>query len=137
MHWTKHKVAAESWVAVYVDDQRAVLCGVVDELDAADGDQPACRRWRAYYIVGTGVTVVVTYFAARYSGLLAAAASLILSELIMNTYVLPASLKVAEDTWGGFMASMFEYPSALRPKELWRRLRREREMPGDHGEMEI
>jgi hypothetical protein len=83
------------------------------------------------------VTVVVTYVAARTSGLLAAAASLILSELIMNTYVLPASLKVSHDTWGGFLAAMFQYPRSLRPAELWRRLRRTPAMPGDHGEMEI
>jgi O-antigen/teichoic acid export membrane protein len=90
-----------------------------------------------YYILGTGMTVIVTYFAARYSGLLAAAASLILSELIMNMYVLPASLHVAQDTWGGFFAAMFDYPQALRPATLWQRLRRARSMPGDHGEMEI
>jgi O-antigen/teichoic acid export membrane protein len=90
-----------------------------------------------YYIFGTGVTVIVTYFAALHSGLLAAAASLILSELIMNTYVLPASLRVAEDTWGGFVGAMFEYPQSLRPASLWKRLRRARTMPGDHGEMEI
>ena len=90
-----------------------------------------------YYIFGTGVTVVATYFAAKYSGLLAAAASLILSEVIMNTYVLPASLKVAEDTWGGFLGAMFEYPKALRPGELLRRLRGEREIPSGHGETEL
>jgi O-antigen/teichoic acid export membrane protein len=91
----------------------------------------------AYYISGTAITVVVTYFAARYSGLLAAAASLIISELIMNIYVVPASLRLADDTWGGFLAAMFTYPQSLRPAELLRRLRRARLMPGDHGEMEI
>ncbi len=95
------------------------------------------RTLATYYICGTGVTVVVTYLAARYSGLMAAAASLILSELIMNVYVLPASLRMAEDDWGGFLASMFDYPQALKPGNLLRRLRRTREMPGDHGEMEI
>jgi O-antigen/teichoic acid export membrane protein len=91
----------------------------------------------AYYISGTAITVVVTYFAARYSGLLAAAASLIISELIMNIYVVPASLRLADDTWSGFLAAMFTYPQSLRPAELLRRLRRARLMPGDHGEMEI
>ncbi len=90
-----------------------------------------------YYIFGTGLTVVVTYLAARYSGLMAAAASLILSDLIMNMYVLPASLKLAHDTWSGFLGAMFEYPQALRPARLWRRIRRTPEMPGDHGQMEI
>jgi O-antigen/teichoic acid export membrane protein len=91
----------------------------------------------AYYIFGTAVTVVATYVAARTSGLLAAAASLIISELIMNMYVLPASLRLADDTWGGFLGAMFAYPQALRPGSLWRRIRRTPEMPGDHGEMEI
>jgi O-antigen/teichoic acid export membrane protein len=91
----------------------------------------------AYYIFGTGVTVVVTYFAALHSGLLAAAASLVLSELIMNIYVLPASLHIAQDTWSGFIAAMLEYPQSLRPSNLLRRLRHLRSMPGDHGEMEM
>jgi len=91
----------------------------------------------AYYLFGTGLTVVVTYFAAKYSGLNAAAASLILSELIMNTYVLPASLRVAHDTWGGFAAAMFRFPQSLRPAELLRRLRQVPEVPVDRGETEI
>jgi len=91
----------------------------------------------AVYISGTAVTVAVTFLAARYSGLLAAAASLIISELIMNMYVLPASLRLAQDTWAGFLAAMFTYPKSLRPAELLRRIRRTPEMPGDHGQMEI
>lgn len=91
----------------------------------------------AWYIFGTTVTVVATYFAALYSGLLAAAASLILSELIMNMYVLPASLRLAHDTWGGFLRAMLTYPQSLRPANLLRRIRRTPQMPGDHGELEI
>ena len=85
----------------------------------------------------TAITVVATYFAARYSGLMAAAASLILSELVMNMYVLPASLRLAQDTWPAFLGAMFEYPQALRPASLWARIRRVRSIPGDHGELEI
>jgi hypothetical protein len=67
--------------------------------------------------------VVLTYFAARRYGLFGAAASLLLSELIMDAYVLPSSLKIAHDTWGGFMGAMLHYPHALRPKALVARLR--------------
>jgi O-antigen/teichoic acid export membrane protein len=90
-----------------------------------------------YYICGTAATVVVTYFAARYSGLLAAAASLVLSELVMNIYVLPASLRLSEDTWPGFLAAMFDYPQMLRPKNLLRRLRRTSQVAPEPGELEI
>ena len=89
------------------------------------------------YMFATAITVVATYFAARYSGLMAAAASLILSELVMNMYVLPASLRLAQDTWPAFLGAMFEYPQALRPASLWARIRRVRSIPGDHGELEI
>jgi hypothetical protein len=68
--------------------------------------------------------VVVTYFAARHFGLFGAAESLLLSELIMDVYVLPSSLKISHDTWGGFMKAMVHYPQALRPGPLMRRLRR-------------
>jgi O-antigen/teichoic acid export membrane protein len=90
-----------------------------------------------YYLCGTAVTVVVTFLAAKYSGLVAAACSLILSELIMNAYVLPTSLRLAEDTWSGFLRGMLQFPEALRPANLIRRIRRERSTPGDHGELEM
>jgi hypothetical protein len=53
-----------------------------------------------------------------------AAASLIISEVIMNLYVLPASLRIAHDTFPEFMASMVHYPPSLRPGVLLARLRR-------------
>jgi O-antigen/teichoic acid export membrane protein len=82
------------------------------------------ERLATLYSIATGVTVVVTYFAARRYGLYGAAGSLLLSELIMDAYVLPSSLKIAHDTWGGFLKAMLHYPQALRPKELVLRLRR-------------
>jgi hypothetical protein len=42
----------------------------------------------------------------------------------MDAYVLPSSLKIAHDTWGGFLRAMVHYPHSLRPKELRKRLRR-------------
>jgi O-antigen/teichoic acid export membrane protein len=82
------------------------------------------ERLATVYSIATGVTVMLTYFAARRFGLFGAAGSLLLSELIMDAYVLPASLKISHDTWGGFMGAMVHYPQGLRPGPLMRRLRR-------------
>ncbi len=82
------------------------------------------ERLAMMYSFATGITVVVTYFAARRYGLWGAAASLLLSEMIMDVYVLPSSLKIAHDTWGGFLGAMVHYPQSLRPKALMARLRR-------------
>ena len=82
------------------------------------------ERLAQVYAMATGVTVVVTYFAARRFGLFGAAGSLLLSEMIMDAYVLPASLRIAHDSWGGFLRAMVHYPHSLRPKELRKRLRK-------------
>jgi len=42
----------------------------------------------------------------------------------MDAYVLPASLKISHDTWGGFLGSLMHYPVALRPRALVSRVRR-------------
>jgi O-antigen/teichoic acid export membrane protein len=78
----------------------------------------------AYYIVGTSITCVLCYFLARSYGLYGAAFSLLASELIMNIYVLPASLTIARDTFPAFLASMLHYPPSLNPSLLLTRLRR-------------
>ena len=82
------------------------------------------ERLATVYAIATGVTVVVTYFAARRYGLFGAATSLLLSELIMDVYVLPSSLRIAQDSWSGFLGAMMHYPHSLRPGELMARLRR-------------
>lgn len=82
------------------------------------------QRLAAYYLFATAITCVVCYAMARRYGIFGAAASLLLSELIMNFYVLPASLKIAQDTFPAFLASMFDYPASLRPAVLLSRLRR-------------
>ena len=81
------------------------------------------RRLAAWYIVGTGVTVIFTYLLAVRYGLYGAAASLMISEVIMNLYVLPVSLRISHDTFAGFIASMLHYPASLRPGVLLARLR--------------
>jgi O-antigen/teichoic acid export membrane protein len=82
------------------------------------------QRLAMWYIVGTGVTVGFTYILARRYGLYGAAGSLILSEVIMNIYVLPASLRIAHDTFAGFCASLLHYPESLKPAAVLSRLSR-------------
>ena len=82
------------------------------------------QRLAAWYIVGTGITVLFTYALARRYGLYGAAASLILSEVIMNMYVLPASLRISKDTFPAFLASLLHYPQSLKPVNLLARLSR-------------
>jgi O-antigen/teichoic acid export membrane protein len=82
------------------------------------------ERLATVYSFATGVTVVVTYFAAKKYGLYGAAGSLLLSELIMDVYVLPASIRISQDTWGGFLGAMVQYPNTLRAGPLMARLRR-------------
>jgi O-antigen/teichoic acid export membrane protein len=82
------------------------------------------QRLAVWYIAGTGVTVVFSYLLARRYGLYGAAGSLIVSEVIMNIYVLPASLRIAHDNFGAFCASMLNFPQSLKPANLLARLGR-------------
>jgi O-antigen/teichoic acid export membrane protein len=82
------------------------------------------QRLAAYYLAGTSLTCGLCYLLARWQGLPGAGISLLASELVMNTYVLPASLRLSEDTMRGFLAGMVHYPAALRPELLLRRFRR-------------
>ena len=82
------------------------------------------QRLAAWYIVGTGVTVIFTYMLARRYGLYGAAASLVVSEVIMNIYVLPNSLRTTHDTFPAFVASLLHYPQSLKPAALLLRLSR-------------
>jgi len=82
------------------------------------------ERLALWYVTATAVTVGFTYVLARLYGLYGAAASLILSEIIMNLYVLPNSLRLSRDSFPAFLASMGHYPLSLRPGVLLARLRR-------------
>ena len=84
------------------------------------------KKLAAVYLGATGVTVLITFAVARWYGLYGAAASLLVSELLMNLYVLPASLRIAQDTLPAFLGSLFTFPDELRPVALVRRLRRSR-----------
>jgi O-antigen/teichoic acid export membrane protein len=76
------------------------------------------------YLVGTSLTCVACYFFTVWKGLYGAAAALVISELAMNIYVLPASLRIAHDTFPAFIISMFHFPSSLKPAALLAHLRR-------------
>jgi O-antigen/teichoic acid export membrane protein len=82
------------------------------------------QRLATYYILGTSLTCILCFFFARAYGLYGAAASLLISELVMNLYVVPASLRIAHDTLPAFLASLFHYPHSLRPGALLARIRR-------------
>jgi O-antigen/teichoic acid export membrane protein len=82
------------------------------------------QRLATYYVFGTSLTCVACYFFARAFGLYGAAASLLISETIMNLYVVPASLRIAHDNLPDFLASFLHYPHSLRPAALLARIRR-------------
>ena len=82
------------------------------------------EKLATYYVIGTSIACTLCYFLARWFGLYGAAASLLVSELVMNTYVVPASLRIAHDTFPAFVASLLHYPPFLRPAALLARIRR-------------
>jgi O-antigen/teichoic acid export membrane protein len=82
------------------------------------------QRLAMYYIIGTSLNCVLCYLLARSHGLLGAASSLLISEIVMNLYVVPASLRISRDTLPAFLASMLHYPPSLRPGLLLSRIRR-------------
>jgi O-antigen/teichoic acid export membrane protein len=82
------------------------------------------QRLAAWYIFATSITCLLCYVLARRYGLYGAAASLLVSELVMNVYVLPASLKIAHDSFGEFMASMAHLPDSLNWEAMLSRLRK-------------
>jgi O-antigen/teichoic acid export membrane protein len=82
------------------------------------------QRLATYYVLGTGLTCIACYFFARTWGLYGAAASLLISETVMNLYVVPACLGIAHDTLPAFLASLVHYPPSMRPAALLARIRR-------------
>jgi O-antigen/teichoic acid export membrane protein len=84
------------------------------------------QRLAVVYLIATLLTCVACFFFARVAGLFGAAGALLISELIMNVYVLPNSLGIAHDTFPGFAASLLHYPESLKPGALLARFRRSR-----------
>lgn len=132
-HWTAHKVPPSPRLLflLLVSVLFYSLWSTSSTLIVAINQH---RKLAAYYIVATGLTLVVTYVMARAYGLLGAAGSLILSELIMDTYVLPTSLRLSHDTWSGFWGSLWHIPEAFRPRALLARLRRTADPETPHPE---
>jgi len=89
------------------------------------------QRLAAVYLAATAVSCAVCFAAAWWWGVYGAAASLLLADLAMNVYVLPASLRVAHDTLPGFLAGLLHYPESLKPKALWARVRRGTKKPSN------
>ena len=84
------------------------------------------QRLAAWYIAGTSLTVVLTWLMARRFGLHGAAWSLLASEAVMNLYVLPTSLRIAQDHLPPFLSALLHYPPSLHPSFLLARIRRSR-----------
>ena len=82
------------------------------------------QRLATYYTIGTSLTCIMCYFLSRAYGLYGAAASLLISEFVMNLYVVPACLRIAHDTLPAFLGSMLHIPSELHPASLLARIRR-------------
>jgi len=86
------------------------------------------QRLAVVYLLGTGTTCLACFAAARVAGLYGAAAALLLAEVAMNFYVLPASLRIAHDTLPEFLAGMRHYPESLKPAAVLARIRRRPEV---------
>jgi O-antigen/teichoic acid export membrane protein len=82
------------------------------------------QKLAMYYIIGTALNCVLCFFFARSWGLYGAATALLASEIVMNFYVVPTSVRIAHDTLPAFVSSMFEFPQMLRPDVLLARIRR-------------
>ena len=82
------------------------------------------QRLATYYIFGTSLSCILCYFFARAWGLYGAAASLLISEAVMNLYVVPACLRIAHDNLPDFLSSLLQYPQSLQPAVLLARIRR-------------
>ncbi len=80
------------------------------------------KRLAVIYVAASAVTIVATWFASLSYGLYGAAVSLLLSEILMNIYVLPTTLRIAQDSFFPFIRSFFEIPPGFHPRTLLRRL---------------
>lgn len=92
------------------------------------------QRLAVVYLGATFVTCIACFFLADWQGVYGAAAALLISEVAMNLYVVPGSLRIAHDTMAGFLASLLEYPESLRPAALLARVRRGRDPIPDDNE---
>ena len=134
-HWTAHKVPPSPRLLflLLVSVLLYSLWSTSSTLLTAINQH---RRLALNYIVATGATVVATVLLARRFGLLGAAASLILSEAMMDVYVLPASLRISGDRWADFLGAVTRVPEGLKPRRLLARLRRTTQTVAPHPDVE-
>ncbi len=122
-HWTRHKVPPSPrllfllMVSVFFYSLWSTSSTLLTAINRH-------RSLSACYLLATSVTIAVTVVSARFYGLMGAAGSLVLSEVMMDSYVLPASLRLSQDTWSNFLRALVSVPYALRPHTLLLRLRR-------------
>ena len=135
-HWTRHNVPPSPRLLflLLVSVLLYSLWSTSSTLLAAINQH---RRLAMNYIFATGVTIIATVLLAKRYGLLGAAASLILSEALMDLYVLPASLRISQDTWPGFLRAMLHIPQTLTPRILLARLRKTGNETAPHPEPDV
>jgi len=63
--------------------------------------------------IAAGITIILTYAFARGYSLFGAAAWLLVSEFVMNLYVLPEAPHLSHDTLPNFLASLLHSPPSL------------------------
>jgi len=112
-HWTGKRLPAEPWLLLFL------LLGVAANAlwSTSSAVQVATNRHQGLalrYLVANALVLPLVWISAREQGLVAVAAALIAAELVMNTYVLPDSLKRTHDTIGAFLGSLMHVPPTLR-----------------------
>jgi O-antigen/teichoic acid export membrane protein len=119
-HWTNGDVAPNRLLLTIL-----LLVVVVNTLWSTSSTLPVAinqhQRLALYYVCATGITVIVTYFGAKYFGLYGAGTSLLLSEVIMSAFVLPNSLTISHDRFSDFMSSIVSIPASVNFRDIWRR----------------
>lgn len=81
------------------------------------------KRLAAVFLGATAITCVATFLMARTWGLVGAAASLLISEILMNLFVLPRTMRISHDTFPAFLRSLVDVPPSLYPRALLQRIR--------------
>ncbi len=79
------------------------------------------KKLAGIFLLAMGVSLFVTGQAAKHFGMVGAAWSLLLPELLMNSYVLPATLALTHDTVVNFAGSLLDLPSGFSIARLLRR----------------
>lgn len=66
------------------------------------------QRLALYYLIGTSSSLLLALYLTRIWGVDGAAVSMLISELVMVTYVFPTTLALVEDTPKAFALAMFQ-----------------------------